>query len=97
MIRRAIVDDMPYWLTVKKELSGHFDLSTHAENLKRTPRGFDKNHPCEADLRRRHFIAVRQLSRSEVLDMQFLNMLSTTFSKGAPLMKFLTSAIGLPW
>ncbi len=97
MIRQAIVDDTPRWVAVKEKLSGHFDLSDHLHSLKRTPRGFDRNHPCADDLRRRHFVAARQLKRDEVLDPEFLQILAAAHRQGALLMEFLTRAIGLPW
>ncbi len=97
LIRHAIVDNTPRWTAIKEKLISHFDLAMHGESLKRTPRGFDPNHPYADDLRRKHFVAVSQLSRDEVLDSCFLEHLAVTFRRSAPFMQFLTESIALPW
>lgn len=96
-IRRAIVDDPPRWRAIRDALGGPMHLSTDDERLKRMPRGFSKDLPCAADLRRKHFIASRPLSEEEVLDAHLPEILEASFRQGAPLMQFITGALGLPW
>lgn len=97
LIRQTIADDPQHWMAVKASVGDTLDFSLHAERLKRMPRGFKRDQPCESDIRRKHFIGARQLSRSQVLDPGFPELLLETYTGGAPLMKFLTGAIGLPW
>jgi uncharacterized protein (TIGR02453 family) len=65
------------------------------ESLKRPPRGYDPEHPLIDDLRRKDFIAVQRLDEKAVLAPGFPKKLEAFCANTAPLMKFLSSALGL--
>ena len=62
-VRDAIVADPKGWTAAKKGITmGDHD---HAPPLKTAPRGYDKDHPMVADLRRTVFAADAPLSKAE--------------------------------
>jgi uncharacterized protein (TIGR02453 family) len=71
----------------------HFSLS--GEALQRPPRGFDKEHPCIDDIRRKSFIAVRNLSPEACMSPEFQRDVETTFKQATPFMEFLCAAVGV--
>jgi len=72
-----------------------FDLG--GEILTRPPRGFDKEHECIADIRRKSFIAVRDLDVDDCLGSRFQRTVEATFRTGTPYMQFLCKAVGVPF
>jgi uncharacterized protein (TIGR02453 family) len=87
-IRDAIVDDPKAWATAKKAVTLHHDLAP----LKTAPRGYDKDHPLIADIKRTTFAADIPLTKA-----QFTNDLLPTFQnsvrKMEPFVGFLESAL----
>ena len=72
-----------------------FDLG--GEVLTRPPRGFDKEHECIADIKRKSFIAVKYLAVDDCLSPQFARKVATSFKVGTPYMQFLCKAVGVPF
>ena len=73
----------------------NFDLG--GESLSRPPRGFDKDHELIDDIKRKSFIAVRNLEVDDCLSPQFQKKVETTFLAGTPFMQFLCKAVGVPF
>jgi uncharacterized protein (TIGR02453 family) len=73
----------------------HFELG--GESLSRAPRGFDKNHELIEDIKRKSFIAVRNLDVGDSLNPRFQRKVETTFTAAAPFMRFLCKAVGVPF
>jgi len=71
----------------------HFSLG--GESLQRPPRGFDKEHPCIADIRRTSFIAVRDMTVDDCLSPRFQRSVETSFRQATPFMEFLCAAVGV--
>jgi uncharacterized protein (TIGR02453 family) len=96
-IRDALVDDPDAWkrIIAGKAFNSSFELS--GESLKRPPQGYDAAHPLIEDLKRKDFIAVRNYTRKEACAPDFINTVAADCAKAAPLMSYLTKAIGLPW
>ncbi len=65
------------------------------ESLTRPPRGFDKNHACIDDLKRKSFIAVRQFKVADCLKPGFQRKVETSFRNAEPFMRFLCEAVGV--
>ena len=65
------------------------------ESLTRPPRGFDKHHECIDDIKRKSFIAVRELELSDCLKPQFQRSVETSFRNAEGLMRFLCAAVGV--
>jgi len=67
------------------------------ETLKRPPRGFDLDHPCIEDIKRKDFLGVLDLPRADMSLPKLPNQVAKAFAAGTPLMKFLCDALGLPY
>jgi uncharacterized protein (TIGR02453 family) len=65
--------------------------------LTRPPRGFDKQHPCIADIKRKSFIAVKDLHVDDCLSPQFQRKVESAFRAGSQYMQFLCRAVGVPF
>ena len=73
----------------------HYKLE--GESLTRPPRGFDKEHECIDDLKRKSFIAVKPLDPGVVGNARFLKRVETSFRAADPLMRFLCKSVGVPF
>ena len=76
-----------------KAFAGKFSLG--GESLTRPPRGFDKDHECIEDIKRKSFIAVRELSVDDCLKPQFQRTVESSFRAAEPYMRFLCKAVGV--
>ena len=96
-IRKAIVDRPDDWKKVRsnRRFRSNFELAGSA--LKRAPKGFDADHPLIEDLKRKDFIGVKELAHDHVTGTGFRKRVSDTFRAGDPLMRFLCSAVGVPY
>jgi uncharacterized protein (TIGR02453 family) len=88
-VRDAIVGDPAAWKRVvgKQALDG--------EKLQRPPRGYDPDHPLVEDLKRKDFVVTAELSEKEACSPRFLDAYVDACRSGAPLVRFLTEAVGL--
>ncbi len=94
-IRERIVARPAEW---QRAISGstfsrQFDLG--GERLTRPPRGFDKDHECIEDIKRKSFIAVRDFDAGDCLKPQFQRTVESSFRTAEPFMRFLCSAVGV--
>lgn len=71
----------------------HFSLG--GESLQRPPKGFDKEHSCIEDIKRKSFIAVRDMTPEDCLSPQFQRSVETSFKQATPFMEFLCAAVGV--
>ena len=71
--------------------------SVTGETLKRLLRGFDLDHPCIEDIKRKDFLGVLDLPRADTSSPKLPNQVAKAFAAGTPLMKFLCDALGLPY
>ena len=71
----------------------HFELG--GDKLTRPPRGFDKDHACIEDIKRKSFIATRELDVESCLRPQFQRVVESSFRNAEPLMRFLCEAVGV--
>jgi uncharacterized protein (TIGR02453 family) len=65
--------------------------------LKRAPRGFDADHPCIEDIKRKEFLAVATKPPAFLLEPDLLREATSTFAAATPLMRFLCRALELPF
>jgi uncharacterized protein (TIGR02453 family) len=96
-IRDAIVARPPTWKKAidDRKFRARFELG--GEKLARPPKGYDPAHPLIEDLKRKDFIGGAQFTRKEVCSDQFLNQFTAGCVAAAPVMKFLTEALGYKW
>ena len=78
-----------------KAFRRHFSLG--GESLTRPPRGFDKDHELIEDIKRKSFIAVKDMDRDDCLSPQFQRRVETAFRAAEPYMRFLCKAVGVPF
>jgi uncharacterized protein (DUF2461 family) len=67
------------------------------DRLKRPPRGYDPDHELLHDLKLKSFFIKRSLSGSDAQLPKFIDDVNKIYTEAAPLMKFLTNSVGLPF
>ena len=94
-IRQRIASKPAEWkrIVAERSFKRHFVLG--GEMLQRPPRGFDKQQECIDDIRRKSFIAVRELAVEDCLKPQFQRTVETSFRMAEPFMRFLCKAVGV--
>ena len=91
MIRTRIAEKPAEW----KKARGALD---HPEDaLKRPPQGFDPNHPMIEDLKRKSFTSSRRLTDKQVTGPDLMKSFIGACREIAPMMRFLSSAVGARW
>lgn len=96
-IRAAIAADPGKWLSAKNDPGFSEAYELGGESLKRAPQGYDPEHPQIEDLKRKDFIASAALSEGKACAPDFLDRYARLCALAAPFMKFLTTALDLPW
>ncbi len=96
-VRGAMVERPSEW---KRAVNGKrfkeaFTLG--GESLKRPPRGFDAEHPLVEDLKRKDYIAVRQLGHDTLYSSELPAELASMFRSATPFMRFLCTALEVPF
>jgi uncharacterized protein (TIGR02453 family) len=96
-IRQRIVARPSEWKNAlgDPKFRRYFELG--GESLTRPPRGFDKDHELIADIKRKSFIAVRNLDVGASLSPQFQRKVESSFGAAEPFMRFLCKAVGVPF
>lgn len=96
-IRQAIDEHPDAWRKAVGNAAFKRNFQLAGDSLKRPPRGFSTDHALIEDLKRKDFIAVRDLELKTVLKKDFPDKVAGFFDKGTPFMKFLCKAIGVPF
>ena len=96
-IRTAMDNEPPAWKRVKNSKAFRESFELAGDSLKRPPKGFDADHPLIDDLKRKDFIAVRELDSSEIFDKSIVKNVADAFRAAKPLVKFLCHAIDVPF
>lgn len=96
-VREAIVADPAGWKRATRGKAFGALWSLGGESLKRPPAGFDADHPLIEDLKRKEFIAGAKLRQADVTQRDFDKAFVAICRKGAPMMRFLCHAVGLPF
>ena len=96
-IRDRIANKQSEWLRVStdKRFSRHFHLG--GTTLKRPPRGYDKDHPMIEDLKRKDFIAIKNMRLEDALHPKFQQHVETAFKGASDYMQFLCKAVGVQY
>lgn len=91
-LRDAIAWDSEGWRKVRRRVR-----EIEGEQLTRPPPGYDADHPFIDDLRRKSYFASVPFSDAEACAADFLAARAAACKAFAPLMAFLTEAVGLEW
>ena len=94
-IRERIAARPAEWMRTTGDGKFRRQFELGGEMLTRPPRGFDKEHECIADIKRKSFIAVRNLDIDACLGTRFQRTVEATFRTGTPYMQFLCKAVGV--
>ena len=96
-IRERIVAEPRSWKQVcrNEKLRDTFRLS--GDRLKCAPKGFDPNHELIEELKWKDYIVRKDISQSFLTDVALPQELARLFKIGTPLMKFLCSALAVPF
>jgi uncharacterized protein (TIGR02453 family) len=97
-IRNAIATDTKAWLKARDDRGFRARFPKLAgESLKRPPQGFDADHPCVEDLKRKDFVAFCKFPNAKALEDSFPDEMIDSYRASAPFMKFLCGALDLPF
>lgn len=91
-VRDRIVQRPTEWKSIRTR-----GVELEGDALKRVPVGYDPVHPFAEDLKRRDYYTLEDFSDREVCGRDFMDRFATACRTAAPLMGFLTKALGLPW
>ena len=95
-VRDAIAGNPLRWQRLLSE-NGSETFKLEGESLKRPPKGYDPSHPLIEDLKRKDFLVTAHFDEKVVYSPEFIDRYTDFCSRSAPLMEFLTKAVGLPW
>jgi uncharacterized protein (TIGR02453 family) len=74
------------------------DLAADDEDrLKRVPAGYDARHPFAEDLKMKNFYALTPFTEADACAADFLDRFVESCHRAAPLVEFVTRALGLRW
>ena len=94
-IRERIATRPAEWQRAIGDAGFRRQFSLGGESLTRPPRGFDKDHACIEDIKRKSFIAARELEVGDCLKPQFQRTVEASFRTAEPFMRFLCKAVGV--
>lgn len=85
------------WFSVRddRKFASHWSLA--GDSLSRPPRGYAADHVAIEDIKRKDFIALAPLSRTEAAGSGLVKLAAARFAAAAPLMKFLCDAQGVAY
>jgi uncharacterized protein (TIGR02453 family) len=96
-IRAAIVDKTAEWKRVTQAPAWRALCTLQGDSLQRPPRGFDPEHECIEDIKRKDFIAVTSYKDAEVCSADFMSSFVKFCRTNNKWMHFLTRAVGVAW
>ena len=88
-IRDRIAESPDEWTRVlrNRRFKKHYALS--GSSLTRPPRGYDKEHRCIEDIKRKDFIAISQLDHEILFGPGLVSEITRLFRAATPLVRFL--------
>ena len=96
-IRQRIADKPKEWSRIRSDSKFRQQFKLGGESLTRPPRGFDKEHPMIEDIKRKDFIAVKNMNLDDALHARFQQKVETSFKAATDYMNFLCKAVGVPY
>ena len=96
-IRNAIVAQPQRWSEICSDPDFVDDWELGGDSLKRPPKGYAADHPLIEDLKRRDFIAAKNLTAREIYRRGLPDRLASSFAATSRFMAFLCDAVGVPF
>jgi uncharacterized protein (TIGR02453 family) len=92
LIRDQIASGPRAWDALRRR-----GLPIRGEVLKRVPPAYAQDHPFAEDLKRKDFYTTQEFRDGEVCSSEFMDLFLESCRSAAPLVQFLTKALGLSW
>ena len=96
-IRTAIAENSAAWVKVSRDRKFCKTYELAGDSLANAPRGYAKDHPLLADLKRKDFIAIAGFGSRLATSANFKPEVVKSFRSAVPYMKFLCEALELPF
>ena len=96
-IRDFIAQKPEKWFAARDDSKFAAQWELWGDSLTRPPRGYAADHLAIADLKRKDFVALVPLSRTEVTGAGLVKLAGKRFAETAPFMKFLCEALGVSY
>ncbi len=96
-IRDAIVGNPTAWKRARDAKRFKEAFTLEGDALKRPPRGYPPEHRFVEDLKRKDFIALREIPKSHVTSKDFAENLESACKDGKPFVRFLCGALEVPF
>jgi len=96
-IRDYIDHQQKRWLSLRNSNKIKAYGGIQGDGLQKPPRGYSAEHPCVVDLKRKSLFVMYRVDEAEVFDPSFLSTVTKVYKDIAPMMEFLTVAVGLPF
>jgi uncharacterized protein (TIGR02453 family) len=96
-IRERIAAKPAEWERARNDKAFSRYFAMGGEILTRPPRGFAGDHPQIEDIKRKDFIAVRNMSPEDALTPRFQQKVEAAFKAATPYMQFLCKAVNVPF
>ena len=96
-VRDYMVDNARSWSRIRNAKAVRESGGIRGESLKRPPRGFDPEHPLIDDLKLKSFYVATEVPASHALEAGFTDEVTSAFKMAAPLNRFITGALDLPF
>jgi len=93
-IRKRIADKPDEWLAARDDKTFRKAYTLEGDSLKRPPKGFDPEHPCIEDLKRKDFIGMHLLKIKDINSAALVDHAAKQFKAAEPFMRFLCQAVG---
>ena len=97
MVRDAMSANPTRWRRLVSDDGYAGRIRLEGESLKRPPKGYDANHPLIEDLKRKDYLVSMPFGQEDACAPDFMDRYTDLCRQAAPLMEFLTKAVGLPW
>lgn len=94
-IREAIDEKPEQWLAARDSVLANDMFELHGDSLQRPPKGYAKDHPLIEDLKRKDFIATRNLNKKVAASAGFVDEVTRHFAQATPFMQFLCKSLEL--
>jgi uncharacterized protein (TIGR02453 family) len=96
-IRDFIADNARSWARISNAKKVREVGGVKGDSLKRPPRGFDAEHVHIEDLKRKSFYVMTEADPRTALEPGFIDDVTVAFRRAAPLARFVTGALELPF
>jgi uncharacterized protein (TIGR02453 family) len=96
-IRERIAARPAEWKRAISDTKFKRQFALGGESLKRPPRGFAQEHELIEDIKRKSFIAVKDMRVDECTEPSFQRKVETSFKAAELFMRFLCKSVGVPF